>query len=110
MSCQRVNRAESRISMSETLDRIRYRLGMDALVGFLNGPRAFSFQVGKTNVTVSGEGLETLDLVRIGADGSPHWSRVWPTPEENPRHAGLQLWMAAYGHQIVGRPAGWFDG
>ena len=36
----------------------------------------------------SGEGMETLDLVRIGADGSPHWSRVWPTPEENPRHAG----------------------
>jgi hypothetical protein len=23
-----------------------------------------------------GEGAETLDLVRIGADGSPHWSRV----------------------------------
>ena len=57
----------------------------------------------------SGEGMETLDLVRIGADGSPHWSRVCPTPEENPRHAGLELWMAAYGHQIVGRPASWFD-
>jgi hypothetical protein len=56
-----------------------------------------------------GEGMETLDLVRIGADGSPHWSRVWPTPEENPRHAGLELWMAAYGHQIVGKPASWFD-
>jgi hypothetical protein len=37
--------------MSETLNRIRYRLSMDALVGFLNGPRAFSFQVGKTIVT-----------------------------------------------------------
>ena len=57
----------------------------------------------------SGEGLETLDLVRIGADGSPHWSRVWPTPQENPRHAALELWMAGYGHQIVGRPASWFD-
>jgi hypothetical protein len=56
-----------------------------------------------------GEGMETLDLVRIGAEGSPHWSRVWPTPEENPRHAGLEAWMAAYGHQIVGRPASWFD-
>ena len=57
-----------------------------------------------------GEGIETLDLVRIGADGSPHWSRVCPTPEENPRHAGLELWMAAYGHQIVSKPAsepGW---
>jgi len=53
--------------------------------------------------------METLDLVRIGADGSPHWSRVWPTPEENPRHAGLERWMAANGHQIVGRPASWFD-
>jgi hypothetical protein len=26
----------------------------------------------------SGEGLETLDLVRIGADRSPRWSRLWP--------------------------------
>jgi hypothetical protein len=58
----------------------------------------------------SGEGVETLDLVRVGADGSSHWSRVWPTPEENPRHAGLEVWMAGYGHQIVGRPASWFDG
>ena len=57
----------------------------------------------------SGEGMETLDLVRIGADGSPHWSRIWPTPEDNPRHAGLELWMAAHGHQIVARPASWFD-
>src|SRR5947209_8400372 len=23
----------------------------------------------------SGEGAETLDLVRVGADGSPHWTR-----------------------------------
>jgi len=52
----------------------------------------------------AGEGMETLDLVRIGADGSPHWSRVWPTSEENPRHAGLELWMASYGHRIVSRP------
>ena len=50
------------------------------------------------------EGMETLDLVRLGADGSPHWTRVWPTPEENPRHAVLELWMAAHGHQIVDRP------
>jgi hypothetical protein len=56
-----------------------------------------------------GEGVETLDLVRVGADGEPHWSRVWPTSEENPRHAGLELWMAANGHQIVSRPANWFD-
>jgi hypothetical protein len=56
-----------------------------------------------------GEGMETLDLVRIGADGSPHWTRVWPTPEDNPRHAGLELWMAAYGHQIVSWAAGAFD-
>jgi len=38
--------------MAETLNRIRYRLSMDALVGFLNGPRAFSFQAGKTIVTM----------------------------------------------------------
>jgi hypothetical protein len=57
----------------------------------------------------AGEGMETLDLVRIGADGSPHWTRVWPTSEDNPRHAGLELWMAAHGHQIVSRPASAFD-
>ena len=56
-----------------------------------------------------GEGVETLDLVRVGTDSSPHWTRAWPTPEENPRHAGLELWMAAYGHQIVSRPASEFD-
>ena len=55
------------------------------------------------------EGVETLDLVRIGADGSPHWTRVWPTPEDHPRHVGLELWMAADGHQIVSRPASDFD-
>jgi hypothetical protein len=52
----------------------------------------------------AGEGVETLDLVRIGADGSPHWTRVWPTPEEHPRHPGLELWMAAYGHRIISLP------
>jgi hypothetical protein len=57
----------------------------------------------------AGEGAETLDLVRVGADGSPHWLRVWPTPEENPRHVGLELWMAAYGHQIVSMSASAFD-
>lgn len=56
------------------------------------------------------EGMETLDLVRVGVDGSPHWSRVWPTPEENPRHAGLELWMAAHGHRVVRRPVGDLDG
>jgi hypothetical protein len=55
----------------------------------------------------AGEGGETLDLVRIGADGSPHWLGVWPTAEDNPRHAGLELWMAVHGHQIVGKPASW---
>jgi hypothetical protein len=55
------------------------------------------------------EGAETLDLVRISADGSPHWTRVWPTPEDNPRHAGLELWMAAHGRQILSRPASDFD-
>jgi hypothetical protein len=55
------------------------------------------------------QGSQTLDLVRIGVDGSPHWLRVWPTPEDNPRHAGLELWMATYGYQIVSKPANWFD-
>jgi hypothetical protein len=54
------------------------------------------------------EGAETLDLVRSGADGSLHWLRVWPTPEDNPRHAGLELWMAVHGYQIVSKPASWF--
>jgi hypothetical protein len=56
----------------------------------------------------AGEGAETLDLVRIGADGSPHWLRVWPTPEEKPRHVGLELWMAVHGYRIV-KPASEFD-
>jgi hypothetical protein len=55
------------------------------------------------------EGAETLDLARIGTDGSPHWLAVWPTPQDNPRHAGLELWMAVHGHQIVGKPASWFN-
>jgi hypothetical protein len=53
------------------------------------------------------EGAQTLDVVRFGADGSPHWSRIWPTPQEHPRHAGLELSMAVHGYQIVSRPAGW---
>jgi hypothetical protein len=57
----------------------------------------------------TGEGAETLDLVRVGAGGEPHGARVWPTPEDNPRHAGLELWMAKYGHQIVNGTASWFD-
>jgi len=57
----------------------------------------------------TGEGMETLDLVRIGADGGAHWLRVWPTPEENSRHAGLELWMAVHGYQVVDKPASWFD-
>jgi hypothetical protein len=59
--------------------------------------------------SASGEGAETLDLVRIGADGSSHWLGVWPTADENPRHAGLELWMAGHGHRIVNKPASWFD-
>jgi len=55
------------------------------------------------------EGEESLDQFRTGAGGSPHWSRVWPTPQDNPRHGGLKLWMAAYGYQIVANPASWFD-
>lgn len=57
----------------------------------------------------TGEGVETLDLVRVGADGSPHWTHVWPTPEENPRHGRLELWMAVYGYRIVSKPASAFD-
>jgi hypothetical protein len=36
----------------------------------------------------------------------PHWLRVWPTPEENPRHAGLELWMAVQPGLIEGCLAG----
>src|SRR5215469_15661540 len=57
----------------------------------------------------TGEGAQTLDLVRIGADGSAHWLRVWPTSQENPRHGALEHWMAVHGHQIVGRHAAAFD-
>jgi hypothetical protein len=57
----------------------------------------------------SGEGAETLDLVRVGADGSLHWTRIWPAAEDNPRHAQLERWMANCGYQIVSRPPSWFD-
>ena len=56
----------------------------------------------------AGEGAETLDLVRIAADGSPRWLGVWPTAQDNPRHAGLELWMAVHGHRIVDKPVSWF--
>jgi len=56
----------------------------------------------------AGEGAEILDLVRIGADGSPRWTRVWPTAEEHPRHPALERWMAACGHRIVSLPASAF--
>jgi hypothetical protein len=42
-----------------------------------------------------------LDLVRVGRNGQPHWTRIWPTGEDNPRHAALEAWMAAHGHQIL---------
>jgi hypothetical protein len=54
------------------------------------------------------EGAESLDLVRVGPGGSPHWLGVWPTAQGNPRHAGLEEWMAVHGHQIVDKPASWF--
>jgi len=57
----------------------------------------------------TGDGAETLDLVRIGAGGSAHWLRVWPTPEDNPRHGGLERWMAVHGHQIISRHAAAFE-
>lgn len=37
----------------------------------------------------TGEGMEILNLVRVGTDGTPHWTRVRPAPQDNPRHAGL---------------------
>ncbi len=57
----------------------------------------------------SAKALMGVDLVRMGADGNPHWSRVWRTSKENPRHAGWGLCMAADGHLIVSRPASEFD-
>lgn len=53
------------------------------------------------------EGAEALDLVRVGANGSPHWLGVWPAAQDNPRHAELELWIAVHGHRIVGKPASW---
>jgi len=50
--------------------------------------------------------METLDLVRIDADGSPHWfPRLGLTPEENP--ASRPGWNGGWpltGTRIVGRP------
>ena len=41
--------------------------------------------------------------------GVPAGPASGPTPEENPRHAGLELWMAVHGHQIVSRTASQSD-
>jgi hypothetical protein len=68
--------------MAETLDRIRYRLGMDALVGFLNGPRAFSFQAGTTIVTV----VSCHRTVHPGAVGRRSRARADPPPHEASFH------------------------
>lgn len=56
---------------------------------------------------VFGEGTETLDLVRVGADGSPHWSRIWPTPEDNPGTWGLSSgWLLTGTKSSAGPRAG----
>lgn len=57
----------------------------------------------------TGEGIETLDLVQIAADGTPSRLRIWPSPADSPRHAPLERWMATYGYQVVDRPASRFD-
>ena len=60
--------------------------------------------------------METLDLVRIGADGSSHWSRVWPIRRRTRVTPGWNCGCPLTGlgligssqhcrHQIVGRPA-----
>ena len=63
------------------------------------GPSLVLLEHGPAAAT--GEALESLDLVRIGAGGQPNWTRVWPTGEDHPRHGGLEAWMAAYGRQIL---------
>ncbi|MGH3192678.1 MAG: hypothetical protein ACRDOU_28990 [Streptosporangiaceae bacterium] len=58
----------------------------------------------------AGDDEESLDLVQVDVHGEPRWTRVWPSDEDNPRHAELEAWMAAHGHQIVSRAAsesGW---
>jgi len=57
----------------------------------------------------TGEEAQTLNLVRIGADGSAHWLHVWPTSQENPRHGALEHWMAVHGHQIISKHAAAID-
>ena len=57
----------------------------------------------------SGEGIETLDLVRIRTDRKPRSSRVWPTPQESPRHAGLERVDGRLRAPVISRPASWFD-
>ncbi len=69
-------------------------------------PRTGSSVAGRQDL---GRTTWSVDLVRVGADGSLHWLRVWPTPEEHTRHAGLELWMAVLGYQIVSKPVTWFD-
>src|SRR5690348_3839127 len=51
----------------------------------------------------SGAGMQTIDLVRIGADGSPHWSRVWPTRR---RTRGTPGWNGGWPLTDTRSPAG----
>ena len=37
------------------------------------------------------------------------WKFLQCYRDPDPRHAGLELWMAAHGHQIVSRTASQFD-
>ena len=57
-----------------------------------------------------GEGMETLDLVRIGADGSPHLSRVWPPAGEPASRPGWNCGWPVTGTRSPAGPASWFDG
>jgi hypothetical protein len=59
-------------SVTESAGRIR------ALLARMYGPSVVLLE--HYPAPEFGEGAETLDLVRVGADGSPHWTRVWPKP------------------------------
>jgi hypothetical protein len=86
--------------------RARISLGSAAPKRLTHLPRTGSSVAGRQDL---GRTTWSVDLVRVGADGSLHWLRVWPTREEHTRHGGLELWMAVQGYQIVSKPVTWYD-
>ena len=98
------------------LGEMRYEYGEGRLVPFLGSGMSRPVCRGRAGMIVQLElirglrsVLEAKKLPKERTSKLLAWLRVWPTPKEHTRHAGLGLWMAVDGYQIVSKPATWFD-